>query len=51
MYESRDFGPLPVLADALQGAGCEDERLLGHCRDPGPQVRGCWVVDLIRAKE
>lgn len=51
MYESRDFTAMPVLADALQDAGCADEQLLGHCRGPGPHVRGCWVVDLVLGKE
>ena len=48
LYEARDFSHMPVLADALQDAGCEDAAILGHCRGPGPHVRGCWVVDLIR---
>jgi hypothetical protein len=47
VYESRDFGVLPVLADALQEAGCQDAAILGHCRGPGPHARGCWVVDWI----
>jgi hypothetical protein len=47
MYESRDFSLMPILADALQDAGCEDEDVLNHCRGPGPHVRGCWVVDLV----
>ncbi len=47
MYASRDFGAMPVLADALMDAGCEDERVLAHCRGDGPHVRGCWVVDLV----
>jgi hypothetical protein len=51
MYESRDFAAMPILADALQDAGCDDEQLLGHCRGPGPHVRGCWVVDLVLGKE
>jgi hypothetical protein len=50
MYESREFSAMPILADALQDAGCEDEQLLGHCRGPGPHVRGCWVVDLVLGK-
>jgi hypothetical protein len=45
MYDSRDFGAMPILADALQDAGCEDEQVLSHCRDAGPHARGCWVVD------
>jgi hypothetical protein len=50
MYEGRDFGPMPILADALQDAGCEDVSILGHCRGPGPHVRGCWVVDMVLGK-
>jgi hypothetical protein len=50
MYESRDFSAMPILADALQGAGCENEDILDHCRGPGPHVRGCWVVDRVLSK-
>ena len=50
MYESRDFSPMPVLADALQAAGCDNEDILAHCRGPGPHVRGCWMVDLLLGK-
>jgi hypothetical protein len=50
MYESRDFGAMPILADALQDAGCDSEEVLNHCRGPGPHVRGCWVVDLVLGK-
>jgi hypothetical protein len=46
IYESGDFGALPILADALQDAGCDDQELLAHCREPGAHVRGCWVLDL-----
>ncbi|MFO0800999.1 MAG: hypothetical protein U0804_26330 [Gemmataceae bacterium] len=51
MYESRNFGPMPVLADALEDAGCADADILAHCRGDGPHVRGCWVVDLVLGKE
>jgi hypothetical protein len=51
MYEGRDFGAMPILADALQDAGCDSEDVLGHCRDPGPHVRGCWVADLVLGRE
>jgi hypothetical protein len=50
MYESRDFSPMPILADAIQDAGCDNEDILNHCRQPGEHVRGCWVVDLILEK-
>jgi hypothetical protein len=51
MYESRDFSAMPILADALQDAGCENADILNHCRGAGPHVRGCWVVDLVLGKE
>jgi hypothetical protein len=51
MYESRDFSAMPILADALQDAGCDNDDILVHCRGPGPHVRGCWVVDLVLEKE
>ncbi|QJW97776.1 hypothetical protein [Frigoriglobus tundricola] len=51
MYDSRDFGAMPILADALQDAGCENSDILNHCRDASaPHVRGCWVVDLVLGK-
>ncbi len=50
MYESRDFTAMPILADALQDAGCENDDILTHCRGPGSHVRGCWVVDLVLGK-
>jgi hypothetical protein len=51
MYESRDFSPMPILADALQDAGCDNEDILNHCRQPGEHVRGCWCVDLLLDKK
>ena len=42
---------LPILADALEDAGCTDQAILDHCRGAGPHVRGCWVVDLILGKQ
>lgn len=45
LYESRDFAPMSVLADALEDAGCTDPDVLAHCRAGGPHVRGCWVID------
>ncbi|MBX3397363.1 MAG: hypothetical protein KF873_01365 [Gemmataceae bacterium] len=51
MYDARDFGAMPILADALQDAGGEDAAILDHCRDAaGVHVRGCWVVDLVLGK-
>jgi hypothetical protein len=39
---------LAVLADALEDAGCVEQALLDHLRSPGPHVRGCWAVGLVR---
>ncbi len=51
VYESRDFSAMPILADALQDAGCDNADILDHCRGAGAHVRGCWVVDLVLGKE
>jgi hypothetical protein len=52
MYDSRDFGAMPILADALQDAGCDNEDILNHCRDAKQtHIRGCWVVDVVLGKE
>jgi hypothetical protein len=50
LYEERRFEDMPVLADALEEAGCQDAAVLEHCRGPGPHVRGCWVIDLVLGK-
>jgi hypothetical protein len=51
IYDDRRYDLLPVLADALEEAGCGDADLLAHCRGPGQHVRGCWVLDLLLGKE
>jgi hypothetical protein len=47
LYEEGAFDRLPILADALEEAGCTRPDLLGHLRGPGPHALGCWVVDLL----
>jgi hypothetical protein len=62
IFDTQDFTAMPILADAIQDAGCEDERILAHCRGGqtaeglpaggwpigcGPHVRGCWVLEAI----
>ncbi len=51
IYDERAFDRLPILADALMDAGCDHEDILAHCRSEGTHVRGCWVVDLVLARE
>jgi hypothetical protein len=50
IYDERSFDHMPILADALQDAGCDNDEVLSHCRSEGPHVRGCWVVDLLLGK-
>jgi hypothetical protein len=48
IYADRAFDRMPILADALQDAGCADEDVLTHCRDTNRvHVRGCWLIDLV----
>jgi hypothetical protein len=47
IYDDRAFDRLPILADALEEAGCTDAGILAHCRGAGPHVRGCWTIDLL----
>jgi hypothetical protein len=52
IYEERAIDRMPILADALQDCGCDNEDILNHCRDEkATHVRGCWVVDLVLGKE
>jgi hypothetical protein len=50
IYDDRAFDRLPILADALQDAGCDNEDILCHCRQTGEHVRGCWALDLLLNK-
>ncbi len=51
IYADRAFDRMPILADALQDAGCDDADILNHCREPREHARGCWVVDLLLGKK
>jgi hypothetical protein len=50
IYRQRAFDRMPILGDALEDAGCTNPAMLEHCRETGPHVRGCWVLDLILGK-
>ncbi len=50
MYEDGDFAAAPILADALEEAGCDNLQMLTHCREATIHVRGCWVVDHVLGK-
>jgi hypothetical protein len=51
IYAERAFEQMPILADALEDAGCDNAALLRHCRETGPHVRGCWALDLLTARD
>jgi hypothetical protein len=51
IYDEKDFSKMPVLGDALEDAGCDNQDMLSHCRGSTVHARGCWVVDLLLGKE
>jgi hypothetical protein len=51
IYDEQAFDRMPILADALEDAGCTDALLLGHCRSAPLHTRGCWLVDLVLNKK
>jgi hypothetical protein len=51
IYAQRAFDRMPILADALEDAGCTHTEILNHCRQPAEHVRGCWVIDFLLGKE
>jgi hypothetical protein len=51
IYNEKTFDLMPVLADALEDAGCTNQDLLRHCRQQEQHIRGCWLVDVILGKK
>jgi hypothetical protein len=51
IYDDRAFDRLPILADALEDAGCDNADVLAHLRGDGPHFRGCWALYLVLGKE
>jgi len=47
IYAERAFDRMPILADAMEEAGCDEAEILQHCRGVEPHARGCWVVDAL----
>lgn len=45
---SGNYGDLPVLADALEEAGCENVDFLEHLRGPCPHIKGCWAIESLK---
>src|ERR1700677_1468227 len=50
IYDDRAFDRLRLVAEALEETGCDSPAVVAHCRETGPHVRGCWVVDLLLGK-
>jgi hypothetical protein len=51
IYEGQRYQDLPVLADALEEAGCDNPDLLGHLRRRDGHARGCWALDLVLGRK
>jgi hypothetical protein len=51
IYDRRAFDRMPELACVLEDAGYANKEVVGHCREPGPHVRGCWVVDILLRRD
>jgi hypothetical protein len=52
IYEDKAFDRMPILADALEEAGCANPAILEHCRDTRlVHLRGCWLIDAILTKQ
>jgi hypothetical protein len=51
VHERQAFDEMPILADALEDAGCTEGDVLAHCRQREAHLRGCWVIDLLLGKE
>jgi hypothetical protein len=44
VLERGDFSAMPILADALQDAGCDSNEMLDHCRHERGHGERCWVL-------
>ena len=51
IYDEHHFEDLPILADALEEAGCDSAMVLDHCRSAAPHARGCWLLDTLLDKK
>lgn len=46
MYDRDDYSDMPILSDALQDAGCDNEEIMNHVKKQN-HIRGCWLTDII----
>jgi hypothetical protein len=47
IFQEKRFTEMPILADALEDAGCTEATILEHLRSPELHARGCWALDVI----
>ncbi len=54
IHDERAWDRMPILADALLDADCDEEAILRHSRgtevgvkEQSQHIRGCWVIELI----
>lgn len=50
IHDLKRWENLPILGDALEDAGCTNDEMLSHCRQPGEHSQQCWVIDLLLDK-
>ena len=57
IYDERAFNGMPILADALQDAGCDNDDVLNHCRDRKQVTSAgagswtwCWARSRLRCE-
>ncbi|MFQ3649397.1 MAG: hypothetical protein SNJ75_03620 [Gemmataceae bacterium] len=48
LYHERNYEDLPILADALEEAGCTEDIWLAHARVPRLHCHGCWLLEALR---
>lgn len=41
----------PILADALEEAGCDNQDMLDSCRRGDPDIDGVWVLQVLLGKK
>ncbi len=49
--DEKTWDHLPILADALQEAGCDNSELLEHCRAGEKHLGCCWVTEILLRQE
>lgn len=47
IVSDHSFGVMPILADALEEAGCSEQRILAHCRECPLHRPDCWVLTIL----